>query len=116
MPKVITKRWQRLKIESLLTNSMNIEDFEIKIKKYDREKNVVIVNLLVCGELEIRGYRVRYTTTRFSPNYPVWIASPPSVKGRNKTSFWIVRLKNPALWQKLEKKLIEEAGNYTNLL
>ncbi len=95
---------------------MNIEDFEIKIKKYDEEKNVVYVNVLVCGELETRGWVVRYTTTRFSTNIPVWIVNPPSVKGRNRRMFWIVHLKNPALWQLLQKKIIDVVKEYTDKL
>jgi hypothetical protein len=95
---------------------MNIEDFEIKIKKYDRDKNVVIANILVCGELEIRGFRVSFTTTKSSPHYPVWIASPPSIRARNKSFFWIVRLTSAALWQQLQNKLVEEARSYANKL
>ncbi|MBI4100798.1 hypothetical protein HY439_03630 [Candidatus Microgenomates bacterium] len=93
---------------------MNIEDFEIKIKKYDREKNCVIANVVVLGELELRGFVVRYTTTKYSTTYPVWIVSPPSVKGRNNNYFWVIKLKNDLLWQQLSKKLIEEANQYAN--
>lgn len=93
---------------------MNIEDFDIKIKKYNREKNVVIVNLLVLGELEMRGFIVRYTPTKHSSS-PVWIVSPPSIKMRNKVYFWIVQLKNPTLWEKLQKEMIRLAKEYTNL-
>lgn len=94
---------------------MNINDFEIKIKKFDREKNVVYVNLLVCSELEIRGLVIRFTETKYS-QLPIWIVNPPSVKGRNKKPFWIVYLKNPTLWQLLEKKIIDEVKEYTGLL
>ncbi|MCL6096285.1 MAG: hypothetical protein M1444_01180 [Patescibacteria group bacterium] len=93
---------------------MEIEDFEILIKKYDKEKNFVILNLLIKDELEVRGFICRYTTTKNSPMYPVWIVSPPSVKGRGKHFFWIINLKNPALWQKLQEKMIEMAKDYTD--
>jgi len=95
---------------------MQIEDFEIKIKKFDREKNVVYVNLIICGELETRGWVVRYTTTKYSTNSAVWIVNPPSAKGRNKKTFWIVYLKNPSLWNLLQKKVIDEVKDYTDLL
>lgn len=94
---------------------MNIKDFEIKIKKFDREKNVVYVNLIICGELEIRGWVIRYTETKYS-KLPIWIVNPPSVRGRNKKTFWIAHLKNPELWHILEKQIINEVKNYTDLL
>ena len=93
---------------------MNIDDIEIKIKTYDREKNFVIVNLNIHEVIEIRGFTVRYMTTKHSPTYPVWIVTPPSVRGRNKMFFHIVRVKDSALWQKLEKRIIEMAKEYTN--
>ena len=92
---------------------LHIEDFEIKIKKYDRDKNQVIVNLIVCEELEIRGFIVRYTSTKYSTS-PIWIVSPPSVKGRNRFYFWIVNLKNPTLWESLQKEIINLVKEYTN--
>jgi len=94
---------------------MKISDFEIKIKKYDEKKNVVCVNLIVFGELEIRNWVVRYTETRYSSN-PIWLVNPPSVKGRNKKIFWIVYLRNTPLWQLLQKKIVEVIKDYTNLL
>jgi len=95
---------------------MKIEDFEIKIKKYDEKKKVVYVNLMVCGELETRGWIVRFTDTQYSHNIPVWLVNPPLAKGRNKKFFWIVYLKNPMLWQLLQKKIIDAVKEYTNLL
>jgi hypothetical protein len=93
---------------------MEIEDFEVIIKKYDKEKNVVLMNLLIKGELEIRGFVCRYTITKKSPLYPVWVISPPALKGRGGHYFWIANLKNPALWQKLQEKMTEMAKDYTN--
>jgi len=95
---------------------MNIQDFDIKIKKYDKKKNLVIVNVLVQGEIEIRGFTVRYTTTKYSPSIPIWLASPPCIKGRLRTYFWIVEFKDPALWQLLEQKIITSAKEYTDIL
>lgn len=95
---------------------MNINDFEIKIKKYDEKRQVVFVNVIICGELETRGWVVRYTKTIYSVDNPVWIANPPSVRGRNKKIFWIVYLKNSTLWQLLQKKITDKAIEYTNLL
>lgn len=94
---------------------MNIDDIEIKIKKYDRKKNLVIVNLTLLDTVEMRGFTVKYTTTKHSPISPVWLVTPPSVRGRNKMYFWIVRFRDSALWGKLEKKIIEMAKEYTNL-
>lgn len=93
---------------------MNVDDIEIKIKSYDRIKNLVIVNLNIYEVIEIRGFTVRYTTTKHSPTYPVWMVTPPSVRGRNKMFFHIVRIKDSALWQQLEKRIIEMAKEYTN--
>lgn len=95
---------------------MNIEDIEIKVKKYDKVKNFVIANILISKILEIRGFTVRYTTTKKSPNSSVWLVNPPSVVGRNKKYFWIVRFLDTELWAHLENKLIEEAKNYSNSL
>jgi hypothetical protein len=94
---------------------MDINDFEIKIKKYDEKKNVVYVNLVIFKELEIRNWVVRYTETKYSSN-PIWLVNPPSVLGRNKKMFWIVYLKNPPLWKLLNKKIIDMVKEYTDLL
>ena len=95
---------------------MNIEDFEIKIKKYDEKKKVVYVNIIVHQELELRGFVARFCETKYSNGIPIWFVKPPSVKGRNNKSFYIVYLKNPTLWQLLEKKITDSAKEYTNLL
>lgn len=88
---------------------MNIEDIEIRIKKWDktRSKNQVIVNLTILNIVEIRGYTARYTTTIHSPVHPVWIVTPPSIQGRNKIWFHIARFKDTLLWEKLQKRIIE---------
>jgi len=95
---------------------MNIEDFEIKIKKFDEKKSVVYVNVIIHQELELRGFVARYGETKYSHSVPIWFVKPPSVLGRNKKSFYIVYLKNPTLWQLLEKKIIDSAKEYTDLL
>ncbi len=92
---------------------LSIDDIEIKIKKYDREKNFVIANIIVLDVIEIRGFVLRFTTTKHSLNRPVWVITPPSVRGRNKTFFHIARFKDSALWQQLQKAFIEEADRYT---
>ena len=95
---------------------MNIQDIEIKIKKYDKEKNFVIANLIISGALELRGFVIRYTTTKKSPNSAIWLVNPPSVVGRNKQYFWIARFLDTELWGRLESKMIDEAKNYSNSL
>lgn len=95
---------------------LSIDDIDIKIKKYDREKNQVILNLIIYDQLELRGFIVRYTETKFSPYNPVWVVTPPSIKGRNKVWFHIVRFKDSALWQQLQKQIIDVANNHVNTL
>ncbi len=95
---------------------MDIDDFEIKIKTYQRAKNVVIVNIVVKDSIEIRGFVVRFTITKYSPSYPVWIVSPPSVRGRNKAYFWIVKFKDSALWQQLEERIVARTKEYVEQL
>lgn len=95
---------------------MTIEDIEIKIKKYDREKNLVIVNIIIEKALEIRGFTVRYTTTKRSPTTPVWIVNPPAVKGRNKTYFWVVRFLESDFWQRLQEEITRQAREYANTI
>ena len=94
---------------------LSIDDFEINIKKYDTNKNHVIVNLLICKELEIRGFIVRYSKTKYSPINPVWIVSPPCVKTRKQVYFWIFNLKNLNLWKELQKEIIRQVKDYTDL-
>ncbi len=93
---------------------MNIDDIEIKIKTYNRTKNLVILNLILFDQLELRGFTVRYTETKYSPLHPVWIVTPPSVRGRNKAWFHIVRFKDSALWQQLQKRIIDAASEQAN--
>lgn len=93
---------------------MDIEDFEIKVKKYDTVKSVVYVNVTVYGVLEIRGYVVRYTTTKYSHGSSVWMVSPPAIKGKNRRYFWIVELKDTELWKQLQELIISKAKDYTN--
>lgn len=95
---------------------MKIEDFEIKIRKYDQKKNLVYANVVVLGEIELRGFRAKFGETKYSIGIPIWFAKPPSVTGKNKKTFYIVYFKNPTLWQLLEKKIIDAAKEYTDLL
>ena len=95
---------------------MKIDDFEILVKKYDKEKNVVILNALYLKMLEIRGFTVRYTTTKYSPISPVWLVNPPSIKSRGGHYFWVIRFKDSSLWQKLEEKLKQAARDHANSL
>lgn len=92
---------------------MEIDNIEIKIQKYDRFKQQVIVNLFFFHELEVRGYVARFTTTKYSPDYPVWIVSPPSVRQRNKKYFHVVRLENRELWKILQEKIVSAVKEYT---
>lgn len=92
---------------------MSIEDIKIKIKKYDREKQVVIGNITIAEIFEVRGFRARFGRTKYSPSAPVWIVSPPSVKiGKN--YFWIFELQDKELWQQLSDEFIRQAKEYTN--
>lgn len=92
---------------------MSIDDIQIIIKKYDREKQVVILNILINDVLEIRGFRARYGRTKYSSDASVWIVSPPAVRiGKN--YFWIFELKDNALWQQLSERIIQNAKEYTD--
>ncbi len=93
---------------------MNIEDFEIKIKKYDREKNVVIVHIIILKLIEIRGFVVRFTETKYSHGVPIWIVSPPSQK-IGKFYFWQFRCLDTELWKELEQIIIAKAKEYTKI-
>ena len=97
---------------------MTIEDIEIKIKKFDREKNYVLVNLLILNTIEIRGFVVRYTKTRYTVS-PIWIVNPPSIpsgkKGKYKIYFWVVEFKDPDFWEQLQQKIIHAAVLHTNI-
>lgn len=91
---------------------MNIDDFEITVKKYDREKQVVILNILVSGVLEVRGFRARYGRTKYSQDRSVWIVSPPAIRiGKN--YFWIFELQDNEMWQQLSERMIQAAREYT---
>ena len=67
-------------------------------------------------QLEIRGFVVRFTITRYSPISPVWVVNPPSVKGRSKEWFHIVRFRDKELWEQLKKEIIVAARDYTNTI
>ncbi len=95
---------------------LTIDDIEIKIKTYDRKKNQVILNLTLFDQVQIRGFTVRYTTTKYSSINPVWVVTPPSVRGRNKTWFHIVRFTDSALWEQLQKRIINTANEHANSL
>ncbi len=93
---------------------MLIDDIEIKIKKYDREKNFAIVNLTLLETVEIRGFITRYTETKYSRYKPVWIVNPPSKK-TGKSWFHIIRFKDIELWKELEQRIIDKVIAYTNV-
>lgn len=95
---------------------MTLDDIEIKIKTYDRKKNVVIVNLVIEETIELRGFTVRYVYTKDSPHTPIWVVSPPSVVGRNKKYFWIVNFIDSALWQQLREEIADRAREHANAL
>ena len=101
---------------------MKIEDIKIKIKKYDREKNVAIANLIISDVLELRGFTIRYTATKYSEGRSIWIVTPPSIKGSTKSKFtnkfpyfWIAKFIDSDLWAELEKNMIQMAKDYTSL-
>ncbi|PIY71578.1 hypothetical protein COY87_05435 [Candidatus Roizmanbacteria bacterium CG_4_10_14_0_8_um_filter_33_9] len=91
---------------------MDIDDIEIKIKKYDREKEVVILNLTFFNKLEERGWRAMLLETKTEPRHSFWKVNPPCIRGKNNTFFWIVRILDKDLWRKLEEKIIEVVKNY----
>jgi len=91
---------------------MDIDDIEIKIKKYDREKEVVILNLTFFNKLEERGWRAMLLVTKTEPRHSFWKVNPPCIRGKNNTFFWIVRILDKDLWRKLEEKIIEVVKNY----
>jgi hypothetical protein len=95
---------------------MTIEDFRIKIKKYDRINQVVISNVIVCDIIEIRGFVTRYAELKKSPYASQWIVSPPSVrmKGKSNKYFWIVNILDPELWHQLQEKIVQAVIDYTN--
>ncbi len=91
---------------------MDIDDIEIKIKKYNREKEVVILNLIFYKKLEVRGFVARLTETKTEPRHSFWKVNPPCIKGKNNTFFWIVQILDKDLWRKLEERIIEVVKNY----
>jgi len=91
---------------------MDINDIEIKIKKYDREKEVVIVNLIFCKTLEERGWTVRLLSKKAEPHHTFWKITPPCKKIYGNKYFWISRILDKDLWIKLQEKVIEEVKNY----
>lgn len=94
---------------------MNIDDFKIIIKKYDMEKSVVIVNVIVQDILEIRGFQVRYATFKKPPYASQWIVSPPSQRmKRSSKYFWFVQINDITLWYSLQEKIIVSVKEYTN--
>lgn len=99
-----------------MKKNINIDDFRIKIKKYDRIKSVAIVNVIICEMIEIRGYQTRYATLKNPPYTSQWIVSPPLIKKKKVSKpFWIVYLLDVNLWHELQKEIIEAVIEYTNL-
>lgn len=91
---------------------MDINDIDIKIKKYNREKEVVILNLIFCKKLEVRGYTARLLETKTEPKHSFWKINPPCILNNNKSFFWITEILDKDLWKKLEEKIIETVRNY----
>jgi hypothetical protein len=91
---------------------MDIGDIEIKIKKYDREKEIVILNLILFNKLEIRGYRAMLLETKTPPVRSFWKVLPPCVKKTKKEYFWIARFLDKDLWLKVQEKVIEKVKDY----
>lgn len=95
---------------------MNIDDLYIRFKKYDPIKNIAIVNVVVCKTIEIRGFIVRYATLKNPPYSSMWIVSPPSVTNKKyKSTFWIVHILKPELWQELKEEIIKTVIAKTNI-
>lgn len=86
---------------------MTIDDFEIEIKKI--QEHQVIVNVTVCGAIELRGFVIRK-----SKYGGPWI-SPPSVQAKNGKYFWQVVFKDNLLWQAIKKKILDSIGDTANL-
>lgn len=95
---------------------MNIDDFRIKIKKYDQPKQMVISNVIVSEIIELRGFITRYVELKNTPHIPQWIVSPPSVKikGKSNKYFWMVNILDPDLWHQLQEKIVQAVIEYTN--
>lgn len=95
---------------------MMIDNFRIKIKKYDRTKQVVIANIIVSEIIEMRGFVIRYAELKKSPYTSQWIVNPPSVKIRGKSNkyFWMINILDTELWHQLQKKIIVEVKKYTD--
>jgi len=91
---------------------MDINDIEIKIKKYDREKEVVILNLIYKNTIEERGWTARLLETRSEPKHSFWKILPPCVKKGKDRFFWICRILDKDLWIKLQEKIIEIVESY----
>jgi len=91
---------------------MDIDDIEIKIKKYDREREVVILNLIYEGKIEERGWTARLLETKSEPRHSFWKITPPCKKIYKNKFFWICRILDKNLWLKLQEKIIDAVENY----
>ena len=91
---------------------MTIDDIEIKIKKYDREKEHVILNLIICKKLEIRGYTAKLLETKTEPRHSFWSVSPPCKERKDHTYFWIVEVPELDFWTQIKEKIIDKVKNY----
>lgn len=80
---------------------MKIEDFGVEIKKVNKKKKTVILNVILQGVLEIRGWTARPST--FSKNNGLkWWVSPPCKQGKNGQWYWWVNFSDLGLWKELE--------------
>ena len=86
---------------------MDIKDFEIEIKKIDKVKQIVIVNLVVKETIVIRSFMVRRS------NYPLtndlfWWVAPPALQNKMGKYFWLVQFLDKNLWKQVECKIAEK--------
>lgn len=91
---------------------MDIDDIDIKIKKYDREKEVVILNLIFCKRLEVRGFTARLLDTKTEPKHSFWSVNPPCIRRKDNTYFWIVQFLELDFWTQIKERIIEKVENY----
>jgi hypothetical protein len=91
---------------------MDINDFEIKIKKCDREKNKFILNLIYKNTIEIRGWTARFLETKSEPKHSFWKILPPCVKKGKNNFFLVCQIQDKDLLIKLEEKIIEVVNSY----
>ena len=91
---------------------MDINDIDIKIKKYDRTKRLLILNLIFCKKVELRGYTAKLVETKTEPIHSYWSINPPRIRNKDKTYFWIVNVLESGFWLQIKERIIEKVKNY----